>query len=429
MDRENRFLIAPTKTGFEPWGSFRVQIEAAGTDRGPLYTKSAEHYYHYWQVHQVHAIQKKYPVFASHNSLLANPSSKTAAAHTPDASDSVATLGGNYKCFDALSFYTQLSDSQRHKTFASVPVTHGIKRLSDDQLANYKASLRKHAQYVSLRYELNTEKLYQFLVYLLHLQDEYQEDERAKLDKELCKDIIMLTELIHGCTGQSFADLEEEVGKRQPFWTRKQFRHLDKLLEVRDCAQETLTHFVPQYNSEFPNNTLSSSDIESLLEFLNEKGLFIFTYAIFDIQEILNNPVPFPNTQFYINLSNLTTGFACLLREIASAVTSHHVDTKDLFNLIRSIFVEWGSDFDQKHQCKKQIYKTDNISYIDDVYTDPSLDSILKCFLVTHQARNFLAHKYVVDDDLYRDFYQRVYIAVLFATFYSWRYASANSWI
>jgi hypothetical protein len=406
FERGNRFLSRPTDNAFSPWGSFYAEVELASGDTVRL--SSAEHYYHYWQVHQAYEIQRKYPVFAKYNWVLQNlkdEAKKEAYFLKPPDSTPIATLYGRAKYFDALSFYIELYNNEEERAFAAVPVTDGFKKLSDEQSAHYQSQLIGHAKFVYGRYSLSVEGLYGFLVHVLNLQTRYEDDDHTKLANELENDIVFLAKFIAGLTGQSFSELEEEIGKRASSWTRKQFRHLDKALEVQDYAREAFERLMGEYNERFPGFAISATDISRLLRFLDDKGLFIIPYAIFDIDRALNNRRPFLRTLLYGGLRNLTTGLECFLREIANTVPSSTVDTSKLYQLIITMFGEWGKTFDVEHQAKNRIHRHDAISYIADVYTDPNLDEPVRVFLIARQVRNLVAHQYILEHELYYGLY------------------------
>lgn len=301
--------------------------------------------------------------------------------------------------------------------------------MSDQQLATHESDLARHARSVCQKYKIDRDTLYKFLVFLLDLQSTYQKEERTKLANGLESDIIYLTQLICGITGQTSSEIEESLGKCVTIWTRRQFRYLDKALLVEDSAHDVFTYFLPKYNKDFPRDALTSQDIVRLEQFLRDKGLFLINYAIFDIQEILNNPRPFTKTSFYIAVRNLTTGFECCLRELGMLAKHRPIRSDTLHTLISTVFVEWATAFQKEHQAKKCNSGGDDVWYIDDVYTDPKLNNTLKNFLIAYCGRNLLAHKYSIEDDLHYDVYHRVYLATIFALFYSWKYALNKTWV
>jgi len=429
LEHGNPFLHIPVKGKFKPWASFKAKLEPQDPSRISYSVPTAEHYYHYWQVHQVYQIQHKYPVFAKHSWLIEHLSKTVQdkiSWYKPNSEDSVATLSGYFGCFDALSFYIHLANNQRKKTFASIPLRHGVKRLNDQQLAAYESELARHAKFICSRYTINRDRLYQFLVFLLELQREYQDGERIKLANTLEGDIVFLAQLIRGVTGQEYLEIEQALGKISSLWTQRQFRHLDRSLLVQDGVHDVLTHFLPEYNKDFPLNMLTEEEVGRLEQFLNMQGLFLTNYAIFDVQEIINNPRLFERTSFYIAVKNLTTGFECFLRELSMISRNRSIDSKTLYTLIVSIFIEWATAFQREHGHKKRSAGGDDVRYIDEVYTDPNLDNTLKNLFITYMGRNLLAHKYSVEDDLH-DIYHRIYRAVIFSLFYSWKYAVNNT--
>jgi hypothetical protein len=282
FERKNRFLLRPSHGDFEPWDSFRVEIESPTI--GNYKVSSVQHYYHYWQVYQVHQIQKRYPVFAKYAWNIQNLSEearKQISFLKPQDSDPVATLYGRAEYFDALSFYIELHHAEEQRAFAPVPTIDGLKQLSDEQLRDYQSRLGNHARFVLQRYGLTVEELYQFLVYVLNLHTEYQRDERIKLADKLEQDILYLTRFIVDLTNQSFDEIEEKVGRQASVWTKKKFRHLDRALAVQDYARETFERLMSGYNRNFRNLNISLADIDRLLRFVEEKGVFIIPYAIF----------------------------------------------------------------------------------------------------------------------------------------------------
>jgi len=429
FEKQNRYLFRPSHKSYRPWDSFYTEVEssAAETFRVP----TVEHYYHYWQVHEVYLIHKKYPIFAKHNWVLQNlkKEARKESYLKPEDPNLVATFHGKAKYFDALSFYIELYSNEERKTFAAIPATNGFKQLNNDQFDHYQRRQAGHTSFVAQRYNLSVEELYQFLVHLLELRTKYQRAERIRLRNELGNDVLFLTRFINSLTGQPFGEIEEEVGKRASFWTKTEFRHLDRALEVQDYARNTFERLRSQYNEMFPGFRISPTDINEMLRFIDERDLFIIPYAIFDIDETLNSPRSFRRTSLYIGLGNLTTGLECYLREIANTIPSDTVQTNSLFNLVKTMFSDWGQKFENEYSVRQGRAQSDAIWYITDVYTDPNLDTISRAFLIAHRARNLVAHNYILDHYMYHNLYGIVYTAICHALFYSWAYGAQKGWV
>lgn len=237
FEHHNRFLVRPTPGDFKPWNSFRVRI--GETTRDGYEAETAVHYYHYWQVYQVHTIQEKYPIFAKHSEVFKyfKDSARDKMNYLwPRASDVVSTLNGKALYFDALSFYTEMYTEEQSRTFAAIPASKGIKQLNDKQFERYQSRLTDHAKFALQRYGLTISQLYQLLVDVLNLRKEYQCDEHTNLANELEKDVVFLVRFITGVTGQSFDEITEEVGKRS-IWIKQGFRHLDRAVQVLEIGR------------------------------------------------------------------------------------------------------------------------------------------------------------------------------------------------
>src|SRR3990172_11450801 len=102
--RQNEYLINKGKTGFQPWDSYRVEVQSS---TGETYlTENATHYYHYWQIYQVYEIQHKFPIFSKYHSLyeaLKEQMPAWAQNYHPGTPNHLVDLYGYYQRFDALS--------------------------------------------------------------------------------------------------------------------------------------------------------------------------------------------------------------------------------------------------------------------------------------------------------------------------------------
>ena len=171
FDREmdtNPYLTRPNAATFRAWEEFRIQIP--GIYDGELSESTAEHYYSYWQVHQLHYIQK-FPELYRYRRLF---------EHLPD--DAESTLGlrspnveyfvdfkGMHRYFDALSYWMTVYARERGRTFATVDEENGFRQLSDAQANVYRAKLEAHADTVLASFNLCSNDLYGFLRQLIRV--------------------------------------------------------------------------------------------------------------------------------------------------------------------------------------------------------------------------------------------------------------------
>ncbi len=59
------------------------------------------------------------------------------------------------------------------------------------------------------------------------------------------------------------------------------------------------------YNNRFVSNTISLSQIDELINFLEREQLFLVPYAIFEIDKIFNSSESFLETSLYLGINSL----------------------------------------------------------------------------------------------------------------------------
>lgn len=425
----NKHIIRPSKENFKKWNSYKVKIPNA--TNGTLLKDSSVHLYHYYQVHQIYAIQKNYPLFARHNWILKNLKTKEGIEYLkPTDNDAIVTLSGNILFFEALSFYIELFSNERRKTFSIIPEKDGVKTLNDQQFEDYKRRVEKLAKIVFNRFSLSDNDFYKFILYSLKLHTVYEADEKFKLSNELMLDIRFSVDFFSNVKQISTTDIEKEIKILDPTLVKK-FRHTDKALEVYDYARETLERIAVEYNVKFPGFEITGKEIEKILDFMNDKNLFIVPNSIYEIDKTLNAEKAFKTNSLYTGLTNFSIGLECFLRDIANIANLSHgtnIEIGTLHPLIKTMF-SWGGLFNDEHRNRKNMYTNNSFLYLEDVYTSQNLDEIIKTFLLAHCARNLVAHNYILDQYLYRNWYGKIYVAICDAIFYSWVNAKNKNWI
>lgn len=420
FDRQNKYLINPARTQFQAWDLYRVELESSA---GETYLKeSAAHYYHYWQIYQVYEIRQKFPIFSKYHALYEALKEKMPAwaqNYHPGTPNHLVDLYGYYQRFDALSFFTTLYANEQVKTFL-LPGGK-IRSLDEEAYKEYLARQKEHAQFVLKQFGLKDRinSLYEFLIYLLDLHSNFQRQEKMQLVKEVEKDLFHLIRFIFFVTGQKFDQISQALKPLTDFGMQKQFRHLDKALLVQDEVRTVFQYILNEYNRLFPNAILSTRELDQFVSFFYSKPLFIFPYAVYEIQENLNNTKLFPRMSLYISLSNLSVGLETFLRTL--------VNGKDLYNLIVNLY---GRDPTQKSLWLAQfnIYIQNHggagtVARLYDVVTDPHLNEIARMFLVSYYARNLVMHEYTEDSEFFDQVFSKVYISICYGLFYSWHFA------
>lgn len=411
---KNPFLRSPVEGEFKEWhASWREKF-------------GVEHYYHYWQVHQVYAIRRYYPVYANDAWLLDDPKNEVkekVLRLIPRATDPVIQLHGNIHYFDALSFFIQLYESERFRVFGfDKPKTHEMRQVFEERMTAHAAFIRQH-------FSIETLQLYQFVFYLLDLRSDYRRNEREKLADEVEQDLVSAVNLICYAANRTFQDVAEEAGRLTSSFVRREIRALNKHLEIRDHAQETFIRVLPAYNELLPEFQISIAEIEELLGFIDVTGLLLIPYTIFETDKTLNSKEPIHKSLLYIAMKNLATGLEEFLRELAK----RRVPDKSwptLENLIAELFEQWYPLF-QAERNKRQptpSRPSDFIRHIIDVSTDDTLGGnsegrVVRIFLITYWSRNLTGHYYTLEDDLYGDLSGKIITAFYYTFLFSWKKA------
>ena len=239
FDREignNPFLTLPTTRAFKPWDDYRVRIK---TRRNESFNKSTvDHYYSYWQVHQLHFIQQ-YPDLYKNALLLDRLCEDIKRSPLRPSAPNIEYLvkfKGMQHYFNALSFWITVYEREHNRTFATIDEINGVRRLDKGQVDYYRKRLTDLVRIVVDRFKLTHQHLYEFLYQLIELYEDYRRVERYKLSDELEKDIFAWEHIIGLYTGDTREEMTDELSRRCPHWSVRTFRHLDTASKERDYA-------------------------------------------------------------------------------------------------------------------------------------------------------------------------------------------------
>ncbi|MFT3893073.1 MAG: hypothetical protein QM730_15700 [Anaerolineales bacterium] len=121
QDGKNKYIIKPELSNFCPWESYRVNVD--NSDGQNYLVANATHYYHYWQIHQIYELQRKYPIYAKHNwafQRIKESDPNAADWLFPGKPSPITNFYGHYKFFDALSVYIHLYKYEHRKVLIKV---------------------------------------------------------------------------------------------------------------------------------------------------------------------------------------------------------------------------------------------------------------------------------------------------------------------
>ena len=448
FDREleaenNPHLIRPSVAEFRPWTEYRVTVRDRQGNQ--LRKPTAEHYYCYWQVHQLYCIQQ-YPDLFRYAWLIARlPEDDRRKFNLPRPSNQqrLAEFDGMRRHFDALSFWITVSDREHNRTFAAVPERNDVRTLDEDQAEAFRDRLTGLSSRVATRFQLTRKKLYMFLRQLIDLHERYESRERYKLAEVLKRDVFAWEDLLKSITTQTREEVAIEIGKVN-LAQKQTFLHLLITSKERDYALGLLnrksaqcSHAMQQYAES--DWLFTESDARGLLDYCERQGLGLLPTALSGMVAVGGDESrrKFRRVQMYTNLKNVLTAYEYLLK---SLVEKNNVDVgraKTLVPLIEKVMRE--EDWVAKYtECRKNTFTSaantgELLNKLDTLLADEQLrDSVegfwARTFLVASLARNGTVHLYPNEDRYYGDLFGTMLDAVIYSMFYTWELAKRRGW-
>ena len=420
FDREidaNPYLTRPNAETFKAWNEYRVQIP--DIYNGELRETTAEHYYSYWQVHQLYCIQN---------------------SRSPNAKY-LADFKGMHRYFDALSFWMTIYLRERGRTFAVVNEVNGFRRLSDSQSEDFQTRLKALAGTVLSRFNFCSNDLYGFLRRLIELYEAYLQDERYKLAEDLKSDIGYLSDLIELTTGANRKQIEGELNH----YDARTFRHLDEVNKERDYAVSVMKRVASKCASDLqkydPNWSFSESEINDLLDYCEQEGLGLLRTALSGMLAIGDDEhrLKYRRTTRYTNMKNILSSYEYLLKSLGDKANLG-IEGKTLTRLVKKVMVNenWISCFNARSENNNNLLSAKNTTeFINNLVTimnDSQLSNSAKgfwarTFLFALSARNGTVHFYPDEDKYYGDLFGEMLNTSVIAMFYTWKLAKRNGWV
>ena len=437
---DNPYLTLPTSAEFRPWSDYRVTVvDKQGNE---IRRGTVEHYYSYWQVHQLAWIQQHPDLYK--NALLIEriPKDDPVREVRPWAptKERLVEFDGKRRRFDALSFWATVFGRERGRTFAGIAEVSGVRKLTNSQAKSHRRKLATLAGKVTKRFQLTSEDQYGFLRELIELLEEYERKERCKLAEELKKDIFAWEDLLTLTTGETRDAVAEELGKTN-IHDKRRFRHLDIATKERDYAFDLLNsvskacgialHKVGDCKWSF-----TEADTNDLLKYCQQEGLGVFVTALSGMVAIGDEEYrsKFTRVQKYTNLKNVLTAYEYFLKKLAQrggVVT----DKKTLTKLVGDVMAQelWWSSFDSRTHLVSGSDSRSFVTNLGTLLTDKQLRGSpqrhwARQFLVMCLARNMTVHSYPNEDSYYGDLFGPMLDAAICSTFYTWRLAKAHGW-
>ena len=444
---DNSYLLRPDGNNFQPWSNYRVTVRDRNGNE--FMRRTAVHYYSYWQVHQLHFIQKYPDLFRNAwliEHLREDVPMKAFFPRSP-IKERLSGFEGMRRYFDALSFWVTVYSQERNRTFAGVTEENGARRLNDTQAEAYRKSLSQLAESVRQRFQLTAEDLYVFLRQIIRLYQDYERDEHYKLAEALKQDIFSLEDLIELTTGETRDQMADQLGLTN-FFDKQTFCYLDLATKERDYATDLLKNVAKSCNAASQRHGPSSwsftdDDINRLLDHCEQEALGLLPSALSGMvavgdEEYRRN---FRRVQRYTNLKNVFNSYEYFLKDLA-AKGGQAVGGGTLTETIRTVMrqEQWfglltssGRDATGKSLLRADT-TADFLNNLDTLLKDGNLMNSedgywARNFLITCLARNMTVHAFPTEDSYYGDLFGPMLDAAIVATFYTWKLAQRNGWI
>ena len=446
FDREmesarNPYLKRPASADYRPWSDYRATVH---DNRGNALERSTvEHYYSYWQVHQLSWIRQHPDLYRNARLIERIPEDDPVRRFRPWAPNKelLVEFDGKKRGFDALSYWVTVYGRERGRTFASIAESNGIRKLDNSQAAAHRKRLSNLAGGVSARFSLTHEDLYGFLRELIQLLEGYGRKERYKLAEELKRDIFDWENLLMLTTGETRDSVADEIGKTN-IYDKRTFRHLNILTKERDYAFDLLDRASKDCGSALrqmgPSQwSFTESDTIDLLKYCEQESLGVFVTALSGMVAVGDEEYrrKFTRMQKYTNLKNVLTGYEYFLKSVTQG-TSIVTDKKTLTMLVADVMAHepWQNLFATRRKLVSGADSQDFLGNLGTLLSDKHLKASPQGywagqFLVMCLARNMTVHAYPSEDSYYGDFFGPMLDSVICSTFYTWRLAKVNGWI
>ena len=441
----NPYLHVPALGDYRPWEEYAVALP----DTDGLQRSTVEHYYSYWQVHQLYLIQQ-HPHLYRYANLVDrlppdDPARTSVLAFLPK--ERLRDFNGMRPCFEALSFWITLSGRERARTFAGVPEQSGTRRIDAVAADNHKRKLVASASMVMERFRLDARNLYQFLHELIRLYEDYERNERSKLARKLRFDILHCGRLLELAEDQTREQVADQLGKVDPY-DRQTFRRLQAPIKERDYAVDLLTHAPPTWSQALQQDAttgwpFTEVDANALLDFCEKKGLSLLRTYLSGMLAVGEDErlEKFGRSQSYTNLKNTLTGYEALLKALAPKTWFDKVSnglTPTVQTVMHRSGQSWIKKFDDfLNSHPGFLNSTSTKDFLDNLTTmlnhtelQGSKDGLCAmAFLLTCLGRNFTAHSYPDDDAFFGEALGKMADAAIVAITYTWKLAQGNAWL
>lgn len=439
FDREmgnNPYLICPRDSEFKPWDDYKVTVsELQGHE---IKESVAEHYYSYWQVHQLYFIQNWPDLYQNAGLLELIPEDKMPFGY-PRAPSNERLVGfkGMGQYFDALSFWTTVYGRERSRTFARADLVGRTRRIDESEAARHRQRMEKQSRMVADTFGLSREGMYEFLGRLVDQYEKYECQERYKMANDLKMDIFHLERLIEVNSGDALGAILDNVD----YYDAQTLRRLDAATRERDLAFRVLARGSQRCASEIGELdengwSFTESEVNELLDYCGEEGLNLVHTALSGMVASDNEKErqKFRYVEMYSNLKNILTSYEYLLKSLGER---GQVNVRGTLGGVipKAMRGEgWLPVFVNRRHLARADTPAEFLDNLDFILNDDHLggsvdDYWARSFLITLLARNCAVHSYPTEDKYYVESFGHMLHAPIAAMLFTWQLAKRKNWI
>lgn len=421
-------LERPGNKEYMPWDSYIVTLKGSESEIRP---STVQHFYHYWQIYELYQVRR------SHKGMYRDN------VPVPPKDLEHGDLQALSPFFDAVSYFQHFYRLQRDQMLAnSAPDDDGWTPLDQGAL---EQRIHPYAISTLQDYKLDEDTLYAGLRGMMYLHNTYEKSERVRLAEALKADIWRTVQFIHAVFGtptEGVAECAGKIGDYVQNYLALLFPNRRK--EVRNKAAQILQSLAKKYNAHTSCYSISDSEIEELLDYIESTDLALFEYILVELNKAHFDHHSWRTAEMFLHLKILASFPESLMRTLilksGDAGTQNDLNDQksSMSNLVNLLFRGMASSIlrschrhDQYQKAASPSVFTDNLSQLMVLLVPTNLaeeDYIGVNLALATLVRNFTSHFMVEDPQLLQGQYVQCVRAILSATFSAWKVAERKGW-
>ncbi|MEA3375405.1 MAG: hypothetical protein U9R72_04320, partial [Chloroflexota bacterium] len=414
-------LHRPRDEAHSPWHGYTVQMNLGA---GPIRLSTATHFYHYWQIYELYQVRKRHKGMYGDNALLRSLDAPTSSM------------------LEATSYFQHLQQTRRARQIEQLePDEDGLVSLDQSQQQTLDRAAAQYAAETLQRCDLDEEALYTGLRGMMALHISYEEADRFRLAKSLEADLWRAVELIHFALDRPTEVIAGEAGTVGG--CRRNYLELvfpNRREVARSKALRIMGNLVDEHNSEAPGFSMSESNLEQFMRYVEATNLAWFQYVMAELNTALFARHSWRTSETFLHLKGLASFPESFMKVIilngadASARnTLLNQRNPGLGFVVCQVFGGSFSPLLNQYQTIGQNHWTadtpsdfaaNSQHLISRITSAQTHESYLGANLaLATLLRNFTSHYVVEDPQLLRGHYVRCVRAILSSGFAAWKAA------